>query len=62
MLKLLTDILDDIGSCLIFVKEVVVTGLTTPCSIESICEQIWKVTLQSMSTTAPWLDFLWAQL
>jgi phospholipid/cholesterol/gamma-HCH transport system permease protein len=52
VLKLLTDILDDIGSCLIFVKDVVVTGLTTPCSFESICQQIWKVTLQSMSTTA----------
>jgi len=52
VLKLLTDIVDDIGACLMFVKEVVVTGFTTPCSFESICEQIWKVTLQSMSTTA----------
>lgn len=52
MLKLLTDIIDDIGACVIFVKDVVVTLFTTPCSFASVCEQIWKVTLQSASTTA----------
>jgi len=52
MLKLVIDLINDIGSCVIFVKDVVVTQFRTPCSFESICEQIWKVTLQSMSTTA----------
>lgn len=52
MLKILTDIVDDIGACVMFVKDVVRTALTTPCTFESVCEQIWKVTMQSMSTTA----------
>jgi phospholipid/cholesterol/gamma-HCH transport system permease protein len=52
MLKLLTDIIDDIGGCLLFVKDVVITLFTTPCSFESVCDQIWKVTVQSASTTA----------
>jgi phospholipid/cholesterol/gamma-HCH transport system permease protein len=52
VLKILTDIIDDIGACVLFVKEVVRTALTTPCTFESVCEQIWKVTMQSMSTTA----------
>lgn len=52
MLKPLTDIIEDIGSCLLFVKEVVVTGFTTPCTFESVCEQIWSVSTQSLATTA----------
>ena len=52
MLKKLTDVIDDLGGCLIFVKQVVYTGFTAPCRFESICDQIWKVTLQSLSTTA----------
>jgi phospholipid/cholesterol/gamma-HCH transport system permease protein len=52
VLKLLIEIVEDIGACVIFVKDVVFTAFTSPCSLESVCEQIWKVTLQSMSTTA----------
>jgi phospholipid/cholesterol/gamma-HCH transport system permease protein len=52
MLKLLANIIDDIGACGLFVKDVVATGLRTPCTFESICEQIWKVTIQSLPTTA----------
>lgn len=52
MLRTLTDIVDDIGACLIFLREVVRTAFTTPCTWQSICEQIWKVTLQSLPTTA----------
>ena len=52
MLKLLTDIVEDIGACLLFVKDVVVTAFTTPCTFESVCEQIWTVSMQSLATTA----------
>ncbi len=52
MLKPLIDVLDDLGSCAIFVREVVVTGFRSPCTFESVCEQIWKVTMQSLPTTA----------
>lgn len=52
MLKVAKSIVDDIGECLIFVKLVVRTAFRYPCSFESVCEQIWKVTVQSMPTTA----------
>jgi phospholipid/cholesterol/gamma-HCH transport system permease protein len=52
MLKLFIDIIEDIGGCALFVKDVIVTAFTSPCTFESICEQVWKVTLQSLSTTA----------
>lgn len=52
MLKPVTDLLDDLGGCVLFVREVIVTAFTTPCSLESVCEQIWKVTVQSLPTTA----------
>lgn len=52
MLKVATTILDEIGGCVLFVKSVIRTAFKTPCSLESVCEQIWKVTLQSIPTTA----------
>ena len=52
MLKPLTRILDEIGECLIFLKLVVRTAWRYPCSYEAVCEQVWKVTVQSMPTTA----------
>ncbi|HMN67048.1 MAG TPA: ABC transporter permease [Bdellovibrionales bacterium] len=52
MLKALTDILDDIGACILFVREVVRTAWRSPCTLESVCEQIWKVTLQSLPAPA----------
>lgn len=35
-----------------FVIDVVRTAFSTPCTLESLCEQIWKVTVQSLPTTA----------
>src|SRR3989344_5936771 len=52
MLKVLTKIIDDIGECLIFLRLVGRTAWRSPCSFESVCEQIWKVTAQSTPTTA----------
>lgn len=52
MLTPVIDLLDDLGNCALFVKDVILTGLRTPCTFESVCEQIWKVTVQSMPTTA----------
>lgn len=52
MLKALTDIIDDIGECLMFLRLVIRTAFRSPCSFESISEQVWKVTVQSMPTTA----------
>ena len=52
MLKPAIDIFDEIGGCVIFVGEVMRTAWRSPCSFESICRQIWKVTIQSLPTTA----------
>lgn len=52
MLKVIRSIIDDIGECILFVKLVVRTAFRYPCSFESVCEQAWKVTVQSMPTTA----------
>ncbi len=52
MLKPLLNIVDDIGECLIFLKLVVRTFFRSPCSWASVCEQTWKVTVQSTPTTA----------
>jgi phospholipid/cholesterol/gamma-HCH transport system permease protein len=52
MLKIAVGILDDIGGLMYFLREVYWTGLRYPCRFESICDQIWRVTLQSMPTTA----------
>lgn len=52
MLSQLRRILDDIGGGLIFLWHVSLTGIRTPCSFKTICEQIWRVTVQSYPTTA----------
>jgi phospholipid/cholesterol/gamma-HCH transport system permease protein len=52
MPSLLKGILDDIGGGVIFLGVVLRTASTNPWSIPLICEQIWKVTAQSMATTA----------
>jgi len=52
MLKVLTDIIDDIGECLMFLRLVLRTAWRAPCTFESVCEQVWKVTVQSTPTTA----------
>jgi phospholipid/cholesterol/gamma-HCH transport system permease protein len=45
-------IIDDIGGGVSFLAEVFRTGMRTPCSLKTICEQIYKVTVQSLGTTA----------
>lgn len=52
MLKALKAIVDDIGECILFIKLVARTAFRYPCTFESVCEQVWKVTIQSMPTTA----------
>lgn len=52
MLKILTEILEDLGNCLLFLREIARTAWRSPCSWEAICDQVWRVTLQSLSTTA----------
>lgn len=51
-MKTLLNILNEIGGCLLFVKEIVRTAFFSPCSFQSVCQQIWKVTEQSLMTTA----------
>src|SRR5690606_34051863 len=45
-------IIDDIGAGVLFMKQVLVTAFRSPCSFETICEQVWRVTVQSYPTTA----------
>ncbi len=51
MLKAAKDIIDDIGGCVLFIKDVVRTAFRSPCTFESLCDQIWRVTLASLPTT-----------
>lgn len=51
MLKVLEQLVDDIGACMLFLKDVIRTAFRSPCTWESICTQIWKVTVQSLPTT-----------
>lgn len=46
------EIIDDIGGGLIFLGQILRTAVISPCSLSTICEQIWRVTLQSLNTTA----------
>lgn len=52
MLSGLKAIVDDIGGGVMFVARVTRTGLCTPCTWNSVAEQIWRVSMQSISTTA----------
>lgn len=52
MLKAAKDLIDDIGACMIFLGDVLRTAWRTPCTWENVCEQIWRVTVQSLPTTA----------
>jgi phospholipid/cholesterol/gamma-HCH transport system permease protein len=52
MLKLITDLIEDLGGCLLFLKDVITTAWRSPCTFEEVCEQVWKVTIQSLPTTA----------
>lgn len=46
------EIICGIGRCLIFVREVLATSLRRSCSRQALAEQIWRVTVQSLGTTA----------
>ncbi len=52
MLKLIVNWLDDLGECVLFVRLLIETAIRRPCRFESVCEQIWRVTIQSLPTTA----------
>jgi phospholipid/cholesterol/gamma-HCH transport system permease protein len=45
-------IITDLGQCAIFFFEVLKTAIRNPCRLKTVLEQIWKVTIQSVSTTA----------
>lgn len=51
MLKLIDELLSDLGGCLLFLRDLTRTLFRTPCRWDSVCEQIWRVTLQSLPTT-----------
>jgi len=51
MLKPLFDLIDDLGGCLMFLGDVFMTAIRSPCTFAEVCEQIWKVTVQSLPTT-----------
>ncbi len=51
MLKALNNLINEIGECLIFLRLVVRTAWRYPCTWESVCVQIWKVSVQSLPTT-----------
>lgn len=52
MLKILKFILDDIGGATLFLGEVIKSLWSTQPSSRLVSEQVWKVTLQSLATTA----------
>ncbi len=51
MVKAAVNLVEDIGGCVLFVRDVLRTAFYSPCTYESICVQIWKVTIQSLPTT-----------
>lgn len=46
------DVVTEIGAMILFLKEVISTAIHYPSSRQQIFEQIWRVTIQSVSTTA----------
>ncbi len=50
--RYILDFLNEIGSMILFLKEVFITAFRYPSSRQIILEQIWRVTIQSISTTA----------
>src|SRR5689334_11486345 len=45
-------LLDEVGGGVSFVGEVAKTAYRKPCSTQALADQIWKVTTQSLPTTA----------
>lgn len=52
MPKLITDILEEIGGIVSFVLKIFRTAVEYPTTFHAVSDQTWKVTLQSVSTTA----------
>lgn len=50
-LKIISGIIDEVGRGVIFLGLVLQTWLKKPCTREQVFEQIWRVTVQSFSTT-----------
>ena len=51
-MKALLDIIKDIGGCLLFLRQTLSTAWRTPPSRREVFNQIWRVSIQSLSTTA----------
>jgi phospholipid/cholesterol/gamma-HCH transport system permease protein len=52
MLSSLTNILNEIGACLLFLRDIAKTALNNKLPVHEIFVQIWRVTTQSLGTTA----------
>lgn len=52
MFKFLTELTTDLGGMVLFVKELIWTSFHFPTRIHDVLEQTWKVTIQSLPTTA----------
>jgi phospholipid/cholesterol/gamma-HCH transport system permease protein len=50
--KVANDILTDVGGTILFTRDIYRTMIHKPCSRSEIFLQIWRVTMQSVSTTA----------
>ena len=48
----LLSIVDEIGSTLLFLREILWTLFHKPCRVKDIVDQTWSVTMQSLPTTA----------
>jgi phospholipid/cholesterol/gamma-HCH transport system permease protein len=45
-------VIDEVGVSIIFLREVLLTAIYRPCSSQYVFEQVYKVTIQSLSTVA----------
>jgi phospholipid/cholesterol/gamma-HCH transport system permease protein len=52
MISAMKDAINDVGGCLLFIREVVRTAFRAKLARHEIFVQIWRVTTQSLSTTA----------
>jgi len=52
LVKPIRDVVEDLGSGVLFLRDVVRTGITQPTPRAVVADQIWKVTIQSLGTTA----------
>lgn len=50
--RFILNFLNEIGSMILFLKDVYITAIRYPTSKQTILEQIWRVTMQSISTTS----------